>query len=126
MLQAVIENLRISAPNGSPLHIVTERQHCRLSVTKFKWVPLGIKSKRVLEPPKLTGSGRFYAPTPRHFSVSRHCDGGAYLLAAAVLPSPPTSSEPVESAQTLQVWAARARSRRPQRVWHSDVRLRIA
>ena len=32
------------------------------------------------------GSGRFYA---LHFSLSRRCDGGAYLLSAAVLPSPP-------------------------------------
>ena len=24
-----------------------------------------------------------------HFSVSRHCDGGAYLLSVAILPSPP-------------------------------------
>ena len=32
------------------------------------------------------GSGRFYAI---HFSVSRHCDVGAYLLSVAVLPPPP-------------------------------------
>ena len=53
------------------------------------------------------------------FSVSWHCDDGAYLCSFAVLPSPP----PKESSYSHigQVAAACAKRHRPQPVWPAEV-----